>query len=115
VYSFQSLLKSAKSFFLLKLHLQFLSQANRSQKLDDNAAQYSVTAELSGLVGIPFSFFASLSSYYCLFYSYDVLPKLFMYHSNIVSTYQVISLDEVQLQQMFLVWDYVCTCRLREK
>ncbi|XP_061363844.1 uncharacterized protein LOC133307357 isoform X2 [Gastrolobium bilobum] len=50
--------------------------ANKSQKLDDTAPQYSVTAELSGLV---------------------------------------ISLDEAQLQQMFLVWDYVCTCRLREK
>lgn len=50
--------------------------ANRSQKVDDNAPQYSLTAELSDLV---------------------------------------ISLDEVQLQQMFLVWDYVCTCRLREK
>ncbi|XP_027357140.1 uncharacterized protein LOC113866515 [Abrus precatorius] len=49
---------------------------NRSQKLDDNAPQYSITAELSGLV---------------------------------------ISLDEVQLQHMFLVWDYICTCRLREK
>lgn len=50
--------------------------ANRSQRLDDNAPQYSVTGELSGLV---------------------------------------ISLDEAQLQQMFLVWDYVYTCRLREK
>ncbi|KAI4331783.1 hypothetical protein L6164_016738 [Bauhinia variegata] len=27
----------------------------------------------------------------------------------------VICLDEAQLRQMFLVWDYVCTCRLREK
>ncbi|TKY59210.1 putative vacuolar protein sorting-associated protein 13A [Spatholobus suberectus] len=49
---------------------------NRLQNLDDSAPQYSVTAELSGLV---------------------------------------ISLDEVQLQHMFLVWDYICTCRLREK
>ncbi|KAF1899682.1 hypothetical protein Lal_00019812 [Lupinus albus] len=50
--------------------------ANRSQKLDDNTPQYSITAELTGLV---------------------------------------ISFDEAQLQQMFIVWDYVCTCRLREK
>ncbi|KAK8472891.1 hypothetical protein PHAVU_002G234304 [Phaseolus vulgaris] len=49
---------------------------NRLQKLDGSAPQYSVTAELSGLV---------------------------------------ISLDEVQLQHMCLVWDYICTCRLREK
>ncbi|KAK7279741.1 hypothetical protein RJT34_24798 [Clitoria ternatea] len=49
---------------------------NRSQKLDDNAPQYSVTAESSGVV---------------------------------------ISLDEVQLQHMLLVWDYICICRLREK
>ncbi|KAL2321117.1 hypothetical protein Fmac_030086 [Flemingia macrophylla] len=49
---------------------------NRLQKLDNNGPQYSVTAELSGLV---------------------------------------LSLDEVQLQHMFLVWDYICTCRLREK
>ncbi|BAT73681.1 hypothetical protein VIGAN_01119500 [Vigna angularis var. angularis] len=49
---------------------------NRLQKLDGNTPQYSVTAELSGLV---------------------------------------ISLDEVQLQHMCLVWDYICTCRLREK
>ncbi|KAK7274520.1 hypothetical protein RIF29_15613 [Crotalaria pallida] len=50
--------------------------ANRSQKLDDNTPQYSVKAELSGLV---------------------------------------ISIDEAQLRQIFLVWDYVCSCRLREK
>nr|KYP76317.1 Putative vacuolar protein sorting-associated protein 13A [Cajanus cajan] len=49
---------------------------NRLQKLDDDGPQYSVTAELSGLV---------------------------------------ISIDEVQLQHMFLVWDYICACRLREK
>lgn len=61
---------------LAPFDVTLILSANRSQKPDDNAAQYSVTAELSGLV---------------------------------------ISLDEVQLQQMFLVWDYVCTCRLREK
>lgn len=54
----------------------FMFSANRSEKLDDSAPQYSVTAELTGLV---------------------------------------VSLDEAQLQQMFLVWDYVCTCRLRER
>ncbi|XLS59714.1 hypothetical protein HN51_009469 [Arachis hypogaea] len=50
--------------------------ANRSHRPDDDAPQYSVSAEMSGLV---------------------------------------VSLDECQLQQMFIVWDYVCICRLREK
>ncbi|KAK4267115.1 hypothetical protein QN277_023943 [Acacia crassicarpa] len=54
----------------------FMFLANRSEKLDESAPQYSVTADLTGLA---------------------------------------VSLDEAQLQQMFLVWDYVCTCRLRER
>ncbi|KAF7824639.1 putative vacuolar protein sorting-associated protein 13A isoform A [Senna tora] len=54
----------------------FMLSANRSEKLDDNAPQYSVNAELTGLV---------------------------------------ISLDEAQIRQIFFVWDYMCTCRLRER
>ncbi|CAJ2666738.1 unnamed protein product [Trifolium pratense] len=61
---------------LAPFDVTLILSVNKSQKLDENAPQYSVIVELSGLV---------------------------------------ISLDEVQLQQMFLVWDYVCTCRLRER
>ncbi|KAL7589773.1 hypothetical protein Lser_V15G35826 [Lactuca serriola] len=49
---------------------------NRSGRLENNAAQYSVDIELSGLV---------------------------------------LSLDEDQLQQILYLYDYLCTCRLREK
>ncbi|KAF3943895.1 hypothetical protein CMV_029587, partial [Castanea mollissima] len=49
---------------------------NRSGKLDNNAPQYSMTAELTGLV---------------------------------------ISLNEVQLQQILVLWDYLGTCHLRER
>ncbi|KAG2700491.1 hypothetical protein I3760_06G000100 [Carya illinoinensis] len=49
---------------------------NRSGKFDNDAPQYSITAELTGLV---------------------------------------ISLNEVQLQQILVLWDYLGTCRLREK
>nr|GFC74590.1 hypothetical protein [Tanacetum cinerariifolium] len=48
---------------------------NRSGRLENNAAQYSVDVELSGLV---------------------------------------LSLDEDQLQQILYLYDYLCTCRLRE-
>ncbi|KAL7617039.1 hypothetical protein Lser_V15G00391 [Lactuca serriola] len=49
---------------------------NRSGRLENNAAQYSVDIELSGLV---------------------------------------LSLDEDQLQQILYLYDYLCTCQLREK
>ncbi|QCD84420.1 Vacuolar protein sorting-associated protein 13 [Vigna unguiculata] len=61
--------------FTLIEHGQPSMLDNRLEKLDGNTPQYSVTAELSGLI----------------------------------------SLDEVQLQHMCLVCDYICTCRLREK
>ncbi|KAL8217291.1 hypothetical protein R6Q57_024128 [Mikania cordata] len=49
---------------------------NRSGRLENNAAQYSIDVELSGLV---------------------------------------LSLNEDQLQQILYLYDYLCTCRLREK
>lgn len=77
-YSANSIRSEGKHYYsiLAPCDVTLILSDNRLQKLDDNTPQYSVTAELSGLV---------------------------------------ISLDEVQLQHMCLVWDYICTCRLREK
>ncbi|KAE8077724.1 hypothetical protein FH972_016258 [Carpinus fangiana] len=63
-------------FLLAPCDVSLSLLVNRSGKLDYNAAQYSITAELTGLV---------------------------------------ISLNEVQLQQILVLWDYLGTCRLREK
>ncbi|XP_059667459.1 uncharacterized protein LOC132312914 [Cornus florida] len=49
---------------------------NRSGKLENDAPQYSINGEITGLI---------------------------------------MSLDEVQLQRILTLWDYLCTCRLREK
>ncbi|XP_059429987.1 uncharacterized protein LOC132163636 isoform X3 [Corylus avellana] len=63
-------------FLLAPCDVSLSLLVNRSGKLDYNAAQYSITAELTGLV---------------------------------------ISLNEVQLKQILVLWDYLGTCRLREK
>jgi hypothetical protein len=61
---------------LASCDVSLLLLVNRSGKLDNNAPQYSMTAELTGLV---------------------------------------ISLNEVQLLQILVLWDYLGTCHLREK